>query len=100
MSEETTTRRNTVIESLGVYLPPKIVPTDQVLRGCRNKIRFPLEQMSGIKSRRVAGETEFSIDLAKQAIARCFAASRYKPGDIDLVISASIARCDGPGVIS
>lgn len=87
---------NTVIESLGVYLPPREVSTEDVVRGCRKKIRFPLERMTGIKSRHVAGETEFAIDLAKQAITKCLATSRYGPGDVDVLISASIARCDGP----
>lgn len=90
-------RGNTIIESLGVYLPPREVSTEDVLRGCRKKVRFPLERLTGIKSRHVAGETEFAIDLAKQAVARCLATSRRGPGDVDLVISACIARLDGPG---
>ena len=57
--------RNTVIESLGVYLPPKKMSTEDVVKGCRRPVRFPLERMTGIKSRRVAGGTEFSIDLAR-----------------------------------
>lgn len=86
----------TLIESLGVYLPPREVRTEEVVRGCRKRLRFPLERLSGIVSRHVAGETEFGIDLAKQAISRCLASSRYAPGDVDVLISTSIARCDGP----
>jgi len=84
----------TLIESLGVYLPPREVTTDEVLRGCARKIRFPLERLTGIKSRRMAGDTEFALDLAKQAVARCLAGSRYGPADVDIVISASISHCD------
>ena len=87
---------STVIESLGVYLPPREVSTEDVIRGCRKRIRFPLERLTGIKSRHVAGETEFAIDLAKQAITRCLAASRYRPADVDLLVSVAIARVDGP----
>ena len=86
----------TLIESLGVYLPPREVSTEEVVRGCRNRLRFPLERLSGISSRHVAGDTEFGIDLARQAIRRCLATSRYCPGDVDVLISTSIARCDGP----
>jgi 3-oxoacyl-[acyl-carrier-protein] synthase III len=87
----------TLIESLGVYLPSREVSTDEVMQGCRNKICFPLERMTGIRSRHVAGDTEFAIDLAKQAVTRCLATSRHTPGDVELLISCAIARVDGPG---
>lgn len=87
-----------LIESLGVYLPPREVRTEDVMRGCAVNVAFPLERMSGIKSRHVAGETEFSIDLAEQAIVRCLERSSYGPADVDLLIVASVARCDGPGL--
>ena len=60
-----------VIESLGVYLPPRAVSTEEVLRGCASPIRFPLEQMTGIVSRRMAGDGEFALDLARKAIDAC-----------------------------
>jgi len=85
----------TLIESLGVYLPPRAVTTDEVLRGCRSEIRFPLEKFTGIHSRRMAGDTEFSIDLARHAVMDCLTRSRYRPEDVDLVIASSISRCDG-----
>jgi 3-oxoacyl-[acyl-carrier-protein] synthase III len=87
-----------LMESLGVYLPPREVRTEDVMRGCAVQVGFPLERMSGIKSRHVAGETEFSIDLAQRAIVRCLERSRYGPGDVELLIIASVARCDGPGL--
>src|SRR5205814_602380 len=58
---------NTVIESLGVYLPPRVVSTAEVVGGCRSRLDFPLERMTGIRNRRMAGETEFAIDLAEKA---------------------------------
>lgn len=88
--------RNMIIESLGVYLPPKAVSTQDILANCAKPIKFPLEQFTGIYTRRVAGETEFSIDLARKAVDRCLANSRYLPNDIDLLICTNISRADGP----
>jgi amino acid adenylation domain-containing protein len=88
--------RNTVIESIGAYLPFKEVSTADLLAGCVNDIGVPLERLTGIKHRRVAADGEFSIDLARQAIADCLAGSSYRPAEIDLLISCSISRYDGP----
>ena len=93
-------RQSTIIESIGVYLPPQSTSTEEIVNGCKTKIRFPLENITGIKSRRVAGETEFSIDLAKKAVADCLSKSKYNPTDIDLLICCNISRCDGPGIFS
>ena len=90
------THNPTVIESLGVYLPPKSVSSAEILRGCKHKIRIPFEQLTGVHSRRVAGETEFAIDLAERAILDCLKHSRYSASDIDILISANISRYDGP----
>jgi 3-oxoacyl-[acyl-carrier-protein] synthase III len=86
-----------VIESIGVYLPTRTVSTETVLAKCANEIRIPLERLTGIKNRRVVGDGEFSIDLARQAATDCLARSSYRPEEIDLVISCNISRCDGPG---
>ena len=91
---------NTVIESLAVYLPPRVVSTDEVLRGCSKRMLFPLERMTGIRTRRMAGDTEFSIDLAARAVADCLARSRHAPADIDLVVCCNISRFDGPNRFS
>lgn len=90
------TTDNMIIESIGIYLPDKVVSTNEVLQGCATKLVFPLERITGIRSRRVAGETEFSIDLASHAVERCFQLSRYRPIDIDVIICCNISRCDGP----
>ncbi|HEX4207108.1 MAG TPA: AMP-binding protein, partial [Ktedonobacteraceae bacterium] len=87
---------NTYIESLGAYLPPKVVTTDEILRNCVKPIRFPLARLTGIQSRHMAGDTEFSIDLAKKAISDCLANSRYNPDDIDMLICGNISRANSP----
>jgi 3-oxoacyl-[acyl-carrier-protein] synthase III len=89
-------RCNTIIESFGVYLPQKTVSTREILKGCKKRVHIPLERLTGIRSRRMAGDTEFSIDLAKKAIEECLGYSKYKPGHIDLLICCNISRCDGP----
>jgi len=66
---------NTIVASIGVYLPPKIVHTDEVVRGCARELKFPLEKMTGIRHRRMAGEGEYAIDLAANAINECLANS-------------------------
>src|SRR5665213_806467 len=93
-------KQNTIIESIGVYLPPQSFSTGEVLMGCKNKIHFPLENITGIKNRRMAGQSEFSIDLARNAISDCLAKSQYNAKDIDLLICCNISRYDGPGLIS
>lgn len=88
--------RNTVMESIGTYLPAAMLSTDAVLAGCVNPIGIPLERLTGIKHRRVAGDGEFSIDLARHAAADCLARSSYRAEEIDLIISCNISRYDGP----
>jgi len=89
--------RNTVIESIGTYLPAGVMSTDAVLAGCVNQIGLPLERLTGIKSRRVAGNGEYSIDLARHAVADCLARSSHAADEIDLLICCNISRYDGPG---
>ena len=77
---------NMVIESLGVYLPPKMVSTDEVLQACTREVTFPLEFITGIRSRRMAGETEFSLDLAMKSYLEC--AQRAGAGEGEFVCRA------------
>jgi amino acid adenylation domain-containing protein len=87
---------NTVIESIGTYLPATMMSTEAVLAGCVNPIGIPLERLTGIKNRRVAGDGEFSIDLARNAAIDCLARSSYGAEEIELIISCNISRYDGP----
>ncbi len=91
---------NTIIESLGTYLPPDTFTTREILDGCKKHIRFPLEKISGIKNRRMAGKEEFSIDLARKAIADCLKNSKHKAGDIGALICCNISRVDGLNQLS
>src|SRR6266571_6943611 len=91
---------NTIIESIGIYLPPNVVSTEEVMQGCKVPIYFPLEQLTGIRFRRVVSKGEYSIDLAKKAVVDCFANSQYSPAEIDLLICCNISRVDFPEAVS
>lgn len=93
-------QQNAIIESIGVFLPPCSVATGDVIAGCKKPLHFPLEKITGIKSRRMAGQQEFSIDLARKAVADCLANSSYDAADIDLLICCNISRYDGPNRVS
>ena len=66
----------------------------EVVARCRRRMRIPLEAATGVRSRHVAGETEFSLDLACRAVAQCLERSRHDSSDIDLIIAANISRQD------
>jgi 3-oxoacyl-[acyl-carrier-protein] synthase III len=91
------TGRRVVIESLGVYLPDRVVTVAETLAACRTPVAFPIEELTGIHETRFVGDGEFSIDLAARAITDCFAHSRWGPADIDLLVCGNISRCDGAG---
>lgn len=93
-------QQQAIIESLGVYLPPRSVATDKIIEGCKHPLHFPVEKITGVKTRRMAGQQEFSIDLAKNAVADCLAKSKYGPKDIDLLVCCNISRYDGPNRVS
>ena len=69
---------NMIIESIGLYLPSQTVTTEEIVQGCKNPVRFPLEQLSGIRSRRMAGDGEFSLDLAEKAIVDCLSSFAFR----------------------
>ena len=85
----------TIIESVGTYLPPREVTTAEIMQGCTNTLTIPLERLTGIHSRRRAGDTEFAIDLAHQAILDCLSRSSFGVQDIDVIVSTNISRWDG-----
>ena len=93
-SDQATKKKNLLIESLGVYLPEKIVSTSEVVKGCRKDIWFPMQTMTGIKNRRQASKDELSIGMAIKAVEECLRNSKYRQQHIDLVVCCNISRCD------
>jgi 3-oxoacyl-[acyl-carrier-protein] synthase-3 len=79
-------------ESLGVYLPEKVVTTEELIGRMSQKPAFNLEDLTGIRSRRWRNEKEDSYTLALKAARRCLDASSYDPADLDVIICSSITR--------
>jgi 3-oxoacyl-[acyl-carrier-protein] synthase III len=79
------------IESLGVYLPPRSMTTEELLACCRRRPRLDLERITGTRERRVA-EGEHAIDLAVKAAMRALAMSRHGVDELELLICASISK--------
>jgi 3-oxoacyl-[acyl-carrier-protein] synthase III len=79
------------IESLGVYLPEKVLTMEAMLASCRRRPRWDLERITGIHERRVA-DGEHAVDLAVQAATRALAMSRYPARELDVVICTSISK--------
>lgn len=48
----------------------------------------------------MAGQEEFSIDLAQKAVADCLKNSKYQAEEIDVLICCNISRVDGPDRLS
>jgi 3-oxoacyl-[acyl-carrier-protein] synthase-3 len=79
------------IESLGAYLPEMVMTMEELLASCRRRPPWDLERITGIRQRRVAAG-EYAVDLAVQAARRALELSRYKAGDLDIVVCASISK--------
>ncbi len=89
-----------LVESIGTYLPEKAVSTQEILEACTANVRFPIEKMTGIQTRRMAGEEEFAIDMAIKAAKDCLSRSKYQAEEIELLICCNISRFDGPTKVS
>jgi 3-oxoacyl-[acyl-carrier-protein] synthase III len=87
------------LESLGVYLPEKVVTMEEVLASCRRRPRWDLERITGIRERRVAVQ-EYAADLAIKAALRALAMSRYTAADLDVIICTSISKHHRPDEFS
>lgn len=93
-------RATVIVESIGAYLPEKVVSTQEILEGCTANVRFPIEKMTGIQTRRMAGEEEFAIDMAIRAAQDALSRSKFRPEEIELLICCNISRYDGPTKVS
>jgi 3-oxoacyl-[acyl-carrier-protein] synthase-3 len=84
-------------ESIGVYLPEKVVTTSELIGGMGSNAVINVERLTGIKTRRWRSESEDSYMLATKAVKRCLENSSYKASDVDVIISSSISRSKGVG---
>lgn len=79
------------LESLGVYVPEKIVTMEQKLQGCVHRPGIDLERLTGIHQFHVA-ENEYAVDLAIQAARRALSMSKYGPEQLGAIICTSISK--------
>ncbi|MCP4762982.1 MAG: 3-oxoacyl-ACP synthase [archaeon] len=79
-------------ESLGFYLPEKIVTTKELVNQMEKKPLFDLERITSIKERRFRAEDEGSYSMAISAAKDCLSHSKYKASEIDIIIFCSITR--------
>ena len=86
---------NSIIESMGVYLPKRCLSTKEAIAGCIVKPAVDLEELTGIKNRAIVGENEYAIDLAVKAVDKCFSISKYQPNDIDMIVCPNLSRFNG-----
>jgi 3-oxoacyl-[acyl-carrier-protein] synthase-3 len=84
--------QKTRFESIGIYLPENEMTTGELVGRMTNPPVFDLEQITGIKKRRVKSESDSTYSVAVNAAIDCFSRSKYLPQDIDVIISASICR--------
>lgn len=87
--------KETRFESIGVYLPEKVVTTQSLIDQMENKPLFDLERLTGIRERRWRADDEDSYSLALKASRCCLANSEYQASDLDVIIYCSISRFKG-----
>ena len=88
------------IESMACYLPEVEVSSQEVVAGCANPLRFPMERLTGIKSRHRVSEGEYAYDLAVRAMEHCFAMSECSPQSVDILIACNVFRMDDDRTLS
>jgi len=91
---------NVVIESIGAAIPRSSTSARSLVEGCRNRIDFEMEAITGIASTPTASEGEYAIDMAELAIKDCLSRSQFTASDVDVVISGSLLNSNTPGVIT
>jgi 3-oxoacyl-[acyl-carrier-protein] synthase-3 len=82
-------------ESMGVYLPERVVSTQDLINQIEKKPQFDLEKLTGISNRRWRSDSEDSYTLAVSAMQRCLEKSKYKASDLDVIIFCSITHSMG-----
>jgi 3-oxoacyl-[acyl-carrier-protein] synthase III len=82
---------NIRIESLGVYLPEKVITMEEMLSSCRRRPRWDLERITGIHERRAA-VNEHAVDLGVKAARQALAMSDYRAEELDVIVCTSISK--------
>ncbi|WP_018692607.1 3-oxoacyl-ACP synthase III family protein [Algicola sagamiensis] len=66
--------------------------TNELMNSMVNPQPINVEEITGIKNRRILQPHENSLSAAVEAVNNCLKNSSYQPEDIDIVISGSISR--------
>lgn len=82
-------------ESLGLKLPEKHLTTRELLASAAHHPHIDLEELTGIRERRVCSDGEDSFTLAVEAAKDCLAHSRHAPAELEMFICASISKYKG-----
>ena len=82
------TNLKTIVRGVGHYLPERIVTNDELAQRVDTSDEW-ITQRTGIKQRHVAGDDEFTSDLATKAGLKAIEAAGLKPQDIDLIVLAT-----------
>jgi len=80
------------IESIGVKMPVKRLNTSELLGKLKVPCMKKFSLLTGIVERRVCSSGEDSFSLAVDAAKDCLSFSRYRPGEIDMIINCSITK--------
>ncbi|MFT7520899.1 MAG: 3-oxoacyl-[acyl-carrier-protein] synthase III [Kiritimatiellia bacterium] len=87
--------RPTRFESVGLYLPERIVTTKELVDRLQQPPVFDLQHFTGIESRHERAEHEDTLTLCVEAANDCLSRSKYDAKDLDVIISCSITRVRG-----
>jgi 3-oxoacyl-[acyl-carrier-protein] synthase III len=82
-------------ESIGVKIPEKRVTTQEMVKTLKIPGIKKFGLLTGISERRVCSEGEDSFSLAVDAIKDCLSFSKYRAGELDMIINCSITRYKG-----
>ncbi len=80
---------NASILSVGVYRPKRIVPNSEIVDRIKSSDEW-IQQRTGIQERRIAGDDESVVSMAKAACEQALARANLTANDIDTVILATI----------
>lgn len=82
------TDKNTIIRSVGAYLPARVVTNDELARTVDTSDEW-IQQRTGIRQRHMAAEGENTSDLAAAAARRALENAGLEIADIDLIVVAT-----------
>ena len=78
------------ISAVGTHVPERVVTNEELSRSLDTSDEW-ITSRSGIRERRIAAEGEAASDLGAVAASRALEAAAVRPGDLDLIIVASLS---------